>query len=170
MVSNSQNPLRVYISCDVMFVETPQISKHVLIQIDEEVPKSNEVPIDVKGSNSKVENLVANDNTGNGSIIKTTIEDILIQLCQSTRVKYAPTQVNNLQYSMMFYLRQKVPGEFKEPQNMVLIIKYLVIYKKAMSRSDAIYWKKACTEKLEEFIRQNLFSTVPRLAGCKVVL
>ena len=39
-----------------------------------------------------------------------------------------------------------------------------------MSRSDAIYWKKACTEKLEEFIRQNLFSTVPRLAGCKVVL
>ena len=96
MVSNSQNPLRVYISCDVMFVETPQISKHVLIQIDEEVPKSNEVPIDVKGSNSKVENLVANDNTGNGSIIKTTIEDILIQLCQSTRVKYAPTQVNNL--------------------------------------------------------------------------
>jgi len=96
MVSNSQNPLRVYVSCDVMFVKTPQISKCVLIQIDEEVPKSDEIPIDVKGSNSKVKNLVANDNTGNGSIIKTTIEDILIQLCQSTRVKYAPTQDNNL--------------------------------------------------------------------------
>jgi len=96
MVSNSQNPLRVYISCDVIFVKTPQISKHVLIQIDDEVPKSDKVPIDVKGSNSKVKKLVANNNTGNSSIMKTTIENILIQLCQSTRVKYASTQVNNL--------------------------------------------------------------------------
>jgi len=63
----------------------------------------------------------------------------------------------------------KVPGEFKEPQNIVLMIKDQVIYEKAMLRSNAIYWKKACAEELEEFIRQNLFSTIPRPIEHKVV-
>ena len=31
IVSNSQNPLRVYVSHDVTFVETPEISGHVMI-------------------------------------------------------------------------------------------------------------------------------------------
>ena len=57
----------------------------------------------------------------------------------------------------MFYLRWKVPREFKEPQNIVLMIK------------DPVTWKKACTEELEEFIRQNLFSTIPRPIEHKVV-
>jgi len=42
-------------------------------------------------------------------------------------------------------------------------------YQDAMSRADAIHWKRACAEELEEFIRQNLFSTVDKLTGQKVV-
>jgi len=52
---------------------------------------------------------------------------------------------------------------------MALIIKDPVTYEEAMLGSDAIYWKKACAEELEEFVRQNLFITVPRPAGRKVV-
>jgi len=45
-------------------------------------------------------------------------------------------------------------------------------YQDVMSRADAIYWKQACTEELEEFVRQNLFSTVDKpteqkVMGCK---
>jgi len=35
------------------------------------------------------------------------------------------------------------------------------MYKEAMSQSDANHWKRACTNELEEFIRQKLFSIVP---------
>jgi len=38
-----------------------------------------------------------------------------------------------------------------------------------MSRTDAIHWKQTCTEELKEFVRQNLFSTVPRPVGHKVI-
>jgi len=32
-----------------------------------------------------------------------------------------------------------------------------------------MHWKQACTKELEEFVRQNLFSTVPRPVRCKVI-
>jgi len=38
-----------------------------------------------------------------------------------------------------------------------------------MSREDAVHWKRACTEELEEFVRQKLFSIVPKPIGCKVI-
>ena len=70
---------------------------------------------------------------------------------------------------MMSYFRQKMPGEFEELQNMALMMKDPVTYEEVMSRSDAIHWKKACTEELEELVRQNLFGTVSRPVGHKVV-
>ena len=42
-------------------------------------------------------------------------------------------------------------------------------YQDVMSRADAIYWKRACAKELEEFVRQNLFSTVDELTEQKVV-
>jgi len=96
MVSNSQNPLRVCVSHNVTFIETSQTSEHMSIQIDKEMSESDKVPINVEGSDSKVENLVTeDDDTGNGDITEMTIEDILIQLHQSTRVKHTPTQDDN---------------------------------------------------------------------------
>jgi len=145
MVSDSQNPLRVYVSYDVMFVETPETSKHITIQIDEEVPKSDGSPMDIERKNSKVENLVAEDNNvGKGGTTETTVENTPVQLHQSTRVKHTSTQDDDLWYSVTSYSRQKVPGESEEPQNTVLVMKDPVTYKEAISRNDTVYWKKAC--------------------------
>jgi len=81
MVSNSQNPLRVYVSCDVTFVETPETSEHMTIQIDEEVPESDGSPMDIEERNREVENLVTEDNNvGKSDTIETTVEDAPIQL------------------------------------------------------------------------------------------
>jgi len=38
-----------------------------------------------------------------------------------------------------------------------------------MSRNDVVYWKKAYAEELEVFIKQELFSTVPKPIGYKVI-
>ena len=170
MVSDSQNLLRVYVSRNVMFVETPETSEHMTIQIDEEVPESDGSPMDIEGRNREVENLVAEDNNvGKSDTTETTIEDAPIQLHQSTRVKHTPTQDDDLWYSVTSYSRRKVPGESEEPQNTVLVMKNPVTYKEAMSRNDTVYWKKAYTEELKAFVKQELFSTVLKSVGCKVI-
>jgi len=62
-----------------------------------------------------------------------------------------------------------VPGESEEPQNTTLVMKDPVTYEEAMSRNDAVYWKKACIEELEAFVKQELFSIVPKPVGRKVI-
>jgi len=69
IVSDSWNPLRVYVFCDVTFVETPEISKCMTIQIDGQVPESEEAPINnieaKPESESETEDLVVKgDDTG----------------------------------------------------------------------------------------------------------
>jgi len=59
----------VYVSCDVTFVETPEISKCMTIQIDGQVPESEEAPINnieaKPESESETEDLVVKgDDTG----------------------------------------------------------------------------------------------------------
>jgi len=49
------------------------------------------------------------------------------------------------------------------------ILKDPTTYEEMMSRGEARHWKRACAEELEEFERQNLFSTVPRPIGRKVI-
>ena len=162
--------MRVYVSCDVTFVETPETSEYMTIQIDEEMSESDGSLMDIEGRNSKVENLVAEDNNvGKSDTTETTVENAPIQLHQSTRVKHTPTQDDDLRYSVMFYSRWKVPGELEEPQNTALVMKDPVTYEKAMSRNDAVYWKKACAKELEAFIKQELFSTVLKPVGRKVI-
>jgi len=140
------------------------------IQIDEEVPESDGSPMDIEGRNSKVENLVAEDNNvGKSGTTETTVENTPIQLCRSTRVKHTSTQDDDPQYSVTSYSRQKVSGESEEPQNTALVMKDPVTYEEAMSRNDAVYWKKACAEELEAFVKQELFSTVLKPVGCKVI-
>jgi len=126
--------------------------------------------MDIERRNSKVENLVAKDNNvGKSGTTKTAVENIPIQLRQSTRVKHTPTQDDDLWYSVTSYLRQKVSGESKEPQNTALVIKNPITYEEAMSRNNAVYWKKACAEELEAFIKQELFSIVLKPVEHKVI-
>ena len=70
---------------------------------------------------------------------------------------------------MTFYSRRKVPRGSKEPQNTALVMKDPVTYEEAMSRNNAVYWKKACTEELEAFVKQELFSTVLKPIEHKVI-
>ena len=92
IVSDSRNLLRVYVSRDVTFVETPETSEHMTIQIDEEVPESDGSSMDIERRNSEVENSVAEDNNvGKNGTTETTVEDAPIQLHRSTRVKHTPT-------------------------------------------------------------------------------
>jgi len=93
MVSDSQNPLRVYISCDMTFVEIPETFKHMTIQINRRVPECEEIPINVKArpeSNSEIEKFVTEGNNAKeqsegGDVMETAVEDTPIQLCQSMR-------------------------------------------------------------------------------------
>jgi len=72
-----------------MFVETPEISGRVTIQVDRQVPKSEEAPMNnVKAkpeSESEAEDLVVEgDDAGQkseaGDVIETTVEDTPTQL------------------------------------------------------------------------------------------
>ena len=67
------------------------------------------------------------------------------------------------------YVRQKGPGGLEWVNKAIKILKDPTTYKEAMSRGDTRHWKRACAEELEEFVRQNLFSTVPRPIGRKVI-
>jgi len=65
----------------VTFVETPETSECMTIQIDEEVPESDGSPMDIERRNSKVENLVAEgNNVGKSGTTEIAVEDIPIQL------------------------------------------------------------------------------------------
>jgi len=99
IISDSQNPLRVYVSRDVTFVETPEISRRVTIQVDGQVPESEEAPmnnVEAKPeSKSEAKNLVVEgDDTGQkseaGNATEMTVEDTPTQLRRSTRIKHIP--------------------------------------------------------------------------------
>jgi len=80
IVSDSQNPLRVYVSHDVTFVKTPEISRRVTIQVDGQVPESEEASmnnVEAKPeSESKAEDLVVeDDDAGQKSEAGDTIEN-----------------------------------------------------------------------------------------------
>lgn len=51
----------------------------------------------------------------------------------------------------------------------IKILKDPTTYKEAMLRENARHWKRVYAKELEEFVRQNLFSTVPRPIGQKVI-
>ena len=45
IVSDSRNPLRMYVSRDVTFVETPETSRRVKIQVGGQISESEEAPM-----------------------------------------------------------------------------------------------------------------------------
>jgi len=123
---------------------------------------------------SEIEDLVIKgDDTRQGSEARDTTEmtkkNIPTQLYQSTRIKCAPVQDNNPCFSTTSYLCQKSPVDLNEPKDSALTMTNPTSYQDAMSRADAIHWKQACAKELEEFVRQNLFSTVSRPVGHKVI-
>ena len=62
-----------------------------------------------------------------------------------------------------------MPEDLDKLKDSALIMTDPSTYQEAMSRPDAIYWKKACAEELEQFVKQKLFSTVRTPVGQKVV-
>ena len=81
--------MRVYVSHDVTFVETPEISRHVTIQVDGQVPESEKASMNnIKAkpeSKSEAEDLVVKDNDAEQKseaedATETTVEDTPTQL------------------------------------------------------------------------------------------
>jgi len=94
-----------------------------------------------------------------------TVEDTPTQLRQSTRIKCIPVWNDDLCFSTTFYSHLKSSGDPNETENSALTITDPISYQDAMSRADAIHWKRACAGELKEFIRQNLFSTIDKPTG-----
>ena len=88
---------------------------------------------------------------------------------QSRRLRRAPARDDDKRFSKTSYVRQKGPGGLERVNKAIEILKDLTTYEEAMPRGDARHWKRACAEELEEFVRQYLFSTVPRPIGRKVI-
>ena len=121
-------------------------------------------------SESEAEDLVVEgDDAGQkseaGDATEMTVEDTPTQLRQSTRIKCIPVWNDDLCFSTTFYSHLKSSGDPNETENSALTITDPISYQDAMSRADAIYWKRACAEELEEFVRQNFFSTVDKPIG-----
>jgi len=147
IVSNSWNPLRVYVSCNVMFVETPEISGHMTIQVDGQVPESEEAPINnveaKPESKSKAEDLVVEgDNAGQKLEAKDatemTVEDTSTQLHRSTRIKRIPVWDDDPCFLTTFYSHLKSSGDPNKTENSALTMTDPTSYQDAMSRADAI--------------------------------
>jgi len=88
---------------------------------------------------------------------------------QSRRLRRAPARDDDKRFSKTSYVRQKGPGGLERVNKAIEILKDPTTYEEAMPRGDARHWKRACAEELEEFVRQYLFSTVPRPIGWKVI-
>ena len=77
----------------------------------------------------------------------------------------------------MTTLYSRCPRQPQGPQDSALlntVLKDPLSYEEAISRPDAIHWKRACAEEMEEFVRQKIFSTVAspkghKMIGCKWV-
>ena len=125
-------------------------------------------------SENETKDLVVNDNdAGQKSeardATETTVEDTPTQLHQSTRIKHIPVWDDNPCFSTTSYSHLKSSEDPNETENSVFTTTNPTSYQNTISRADAIHWKQACAEELEEFIRQNLFSTVNKLTERKVV-
>jgi len=97
-----------------------------------------------------------------------TQDDTPGELRRSKRTRRPPIQDDDPRYSISSYSRQKVPEDLDKLKDSALVMTDPSTYQEAMSRPDAIYWKKACAEELEQFVKQKLFSTVCTPVGQKV--
>jgi len=148
IVSDSRNPLRVYVSRNVTFVETPEISRRVTIQVDGQVPESEEAPmnnVEAKPeSESEAEDLVVEGNDAGqkseaGDGTETTVEDTPTQLRRSTRIKRIPVWDDDPCFSTTSYSHLKSSGDPNETENSALTMTDPTSYQDAMSRADAIH-------------------------------
>ena len=62
---------------------------------------------------------------------------------------------------------RKIPEEIGE--GLTLTMTDPSSYEEAMSRHDAIKWKRACAEEMEQFVKQKIFDAVPKPTGQKVI-
>ena len=85
--------------------------------------------------------------------------------CQSQRLRHALAHNDDKCFLKTSYMWQKSPGGLKQINKAIKILKDPTTYKEAMLRENARHWKRVYAKELEEFVRQNLFSTVPRPIG-----
>jgi len=176
VIVDSRNHLRLYESRDVTFLEDPQCPERVRIEVsknqekEDDAPTSNEMtgpqPLEER-TNVEVE--VESKEEVESARVEERKDDQPTDGRQSWRVRCAPARDDDERFSKTSYMRQKGPGGLERVNKAIEILKDPTTYKEAMSRGDARHWKRACAEELEEFVRQNLFSTVPRPIGRKVI-
>ena len=104
-----------------------------------------------------------------GGVTETTVEDAPTQLRWSTRIKNTFQSRMMICFATTSHSHQKSSGSLNETENSALTMTNPTSYQDAMSRADAMHWKRTCAEEIEEFVRQNLFSTVDKPTGRKAM-
>jgi len=133
-----------------MFVETPEISGCVTIQVDGQVPELEEAPmnnVEAKPeSESEAEDLVIEDDDARQKseardATEMTVEDAPTQLRQLTRIKHIPVWDDDVCFLTTSYLHLKSSRDPNETEDSALIMTNPTSYQNAMSRADVIHWK-----------------------------
>jgi len=173
----------------VTFVEDPQRPERVRIKVSEDHKDENnghtsnntmgpqppkertdiKVEVGVKGQEVGVGVEVERREEIESTTVKERKDSRLTKTHKSGRSRHAPVRDNDPQFTRTLYARQKTPGGAEQVNKAVETLNNPTTYQEAMSRRDAVHWKRACAEELEEFVRQRLFSVVPRPIGRKVV-
>jgi len=149
----------------------------VRIQVVDKAPQQEQyiVPDETKKPESvgmvESPNLVQEDGNEEKSedAEEQTQDDTHGELWRSKQTRCPSIQDDDLRYSISSYSYQKVPEDLDKFKDSALVMTDPSTYQEAMLRSDAIYWKKAYAKKLEQFVKQKLFSTVRTPVGRKVV-
>jgi len=159
----------------VTFLEDPQCPERVRIKVSENQEKEDDAPTlnEMTGpqpleERTDVEVEVESKEEVESARVEERKDDQPTDGRQSRRIRHAPAHDDDERFSKTSYVQQKGPGGLERVNKAIEILKDPTIYKEVMSRGDARHWKRACAEELEEFVRQNLFSTMPRPIGQKV--
>ena len=177
IVADKQNFLKTYVSRDVTFLENPDKPEQVRVAVDDISPgTSTPLEHDTKESKSEdeVEGLATesemSDDVESDKKQEKELDSMPTQPRRSERVRHAPVRDDDSRYMTTSYSRR--PRQPQGPQDSALlntVLKDPLSYEEAMSRPDAIHWKRACAEEMEEFVRQKVFSIVTSPKGRKVI-
>jgi len=178
VIADSRNHLQLYESCDVTFFEDPQQPERVRIKVSKDY--ENKDNVHTLNETQKSQSLEEQTEVG-GEVeverqeevesvrVKERRDDQPTERRQSGRLRHAPVCDDDPRFTRTSYTQQKVPRSTEQVNKAVKALKDPTLYKEAMLREDAVHWKRACTEELEEFVRQKLFSIVPKPIGRKVI-
>jgi len=159
-----------------MFLEDPQCPERVRIEVSGNQEKEHDAPTSNKMTGPQllkertdVEVEVERKEEVESARVEERKDNQPTDGRQSQRLRRAPARDDDKRFLKTSYVQQKGPGGLERVNKAIEILKDPTTYEEAMSRGNARHWKRACAEELNEFVRQNLFSTVPRPIGRKVI-